>query len=125
MASQRSKERKRDPYRLSPEEVAGLGFPVAMRGFERDAVKRKLRRVAESYATALRQRDRARIATEEANERAVAAEAEIHTSARNIAELTKRGSALESELANAQARITELDRRRWHRAMPAREPMRM
>lgn len=100
-----------DPYgQLRPEDISSADLPVAMRGFERDAVKRKLRRVAESYATALRQRDRARIATEDANERAVAAEAEIHTSARNIAELTKRGSALESELANAQARITELDR---------------
>ncbi len=98
-----------DPNGLSPDDISSFEFPISMRGFDRDAVKRWLRRFAESYAAVLRQRDRLRAAAEEATERAAAAESEVQASTREIANLTKRCALLESDLENARADIAALE----------------
>ena len=99
-----------DPNGLNPDDISSFEFPISMRGFDRDAVKRWLRRFAESYAAVLRQRDRLRALSEEATERAAAAESELQASAREIANLTKRCSSLDTDLEIARARIAELER---------------
>ncbi len=49
---QQPDEHKGEPYGLHPDDVSELDFPVAMRGFDREAVKRKLKRVADAYERA-------------------------------------------------------------------------
>jgi DivIVA domain-containing protein len=97
-------------YLLRPEDIATPEFPVAMRGYDRDAVRRRLRRISECYAAVLRQRDQARAAAEDASDRATVVDGEVQTSARQLAQMTKRIAELETDLDLAQAKAIELER---------------
>jgi chromosome segregation ATPase len=99
----------RDPVVLSPDDIPSLDFPVALRGFEREAVRRRLLRVAADYAVILRQRDRARAQAAEFADGAAAAQAELRASARDVAALTKSCADLKRELEQAHGRITGLE----------------
>jgi len=72
---------------LRPVDVTSEGLPVAMRGYDRERVDRLLERVAEAYASALRQHksQRERLRSLEAD--LAAAEGEAAASARSVAEL--------------------------------------
>ena len=111
MSSQHPSDPSVSDYLLRPVDIAGTEFHAAMRGYDRDAVKRFLRRVSESYAAILRQRDQARALADEAADRIAAAEGEAQTSARQHAQLGKRCAQLEADLEHAQTRVAELDAR--------------
>ncbi len=109
ISAQQSPDPSGSHYLLRPEDVAAHEFPVAMRGYDKDVVRRRLRRVSESYAAVLRQRDQARATADEAVERAAAVEGEVQTSARQLAQIAKRCAQLETDLDQARARVTELE----------------
>jgi DivIVA domain-containing protein len=100
----------RSPVVLHPDDISSLDFPVAMRGYDRDAVRRRLFRIAADYAAVIRQRDRSQAVAAESADRAAFAEAEAQTSAREVAELTKSSAELQRELGDAKSRIAQLER---------------
>ena len=98
-----------DTHLFRPEDVAADDLPVAVRGYDRHAVDRRLARVADSYARLLRQRDELREWLEAAEARVTAAEDEAKVSAREVAALTQRTLAADEELSGLRRRVGELE----------------
>lgn len=98
-----------DTHLLRPEDVAADELPVAVRGYDRHAVDRRLARVADSYARLLRQRDELREWLEAAEARVAAAQDEAKLAAREVAALTQRRLGADEELSGLRRRVGELE----------------
>jgi chromosome segregation protein len=104
-----SDEHPADALLLRPEDVTTEDIPVAVRGYDRHSVDRRMGRIAESYERLLRQRDELRERVEADEARVVAAEDEAKVSARQVATLTQRGIVAEEQLAALRRRVAELE----------------